>query len=68
MSLSGGQRQVAAIARALKFQARVLILDEPCAALGPAETAMVHELIRRLRAEGVGILLVTHDMPDVFAL
>jgi D-xylose transport system ATP-binding protein len=46
----------------------VLILDEPCAALGPAETAMVHELIRRLRAEGVGILLVTHDMPDVFAL
>ena len=57
-----------AIARALQFKARVLIMDEPCAALGPAETAMVHDLIRRLSAEGVGILLVTHDMPDVFAL
>jgi D-xylose transport system ATP-binding protein len=68
MSLSGGQRQVVAIARALQFKARVLIMDEPCAALGPAETAMVHELIRRLAAEGVGILLVTHDMPDVIAL
>lgn len=68
MSLSGGQRQVVAIARALQFKARVLIMDEPCAALGPAETAMVHDLIRRLSAEGVGILLVTHDMPDVFAL
>ncbi|MDT7838586.1 ATP-binding cassette domain-containing protein [Aquabacterium sp. OR-4] len=67
-SLSGGQRQVVAIARALQFKARVLIMDEPCAALGPAETAMVHDLIRRLSAEGVGILLVTHDMPDVFAL
>ena len=43
-------------------------MDEPCAALGPSETAMVHDLIRRLAAEGVGILLVTHDMPDVFAL
>ena len=68
VSLSGGQRQVVAIARALQFKARVLIMDEPCAALGPAETAMVHDLIRRLSAEGVGILLVTHDMPDVFAL
>jgi len=68
MSLSGGQRQVVAIARALQFKARVLIMDEPCAALGPSETAMVHDLIRRLSAEGVGILLVTHDMPDVFAL
>jgi D-xylose transport system ATP-binding protein len=67
-ALSGGQRQVVAIARALTFNARVLIMDEPCAALGPEETRMVHELVRRLRASGVGIFLITHDMPDVFGL
>jgi D-xylose transport system ATP-binding protein len=67
-SLSGGQRQVVAISRALYFNARVLIMDEPCAALGPEETRMVHDLVRTLKAQGVGIILVTHDMPDVFAL
>jgi D-xylose transport system ATP-binding protein len=67
-SLSGGQRQVVAISRALYFKARVLIMDEPCAALGPEETRMVHELVRRLKADGVGIFLITHDMPDVFEL
>jgi D-xylose transport system ATP-binding protein len=67
-SLSGGQRQVVAIARAVHFKARALIMDEPCAALGPEETRMVHELVRTLKAQGVGIFLVTHDMPDVFAL
>lgn len=67
-SLSGGQRQVVAISRALYFNARVLIMDEPCAALGPEETRMVHELVRRLKADGVGIFLITHDMPDVFGL
>lgn len=66
--LSGGQRQVVAISRALYFNARVLIMDEPCAALGPEETRMVHELVRRLKAQGVGIFLITHDMPDVFGL
>lgn len=66
--LSGGQRQVVAISRALHFNARVLIMDEPCAALGPEETRMVHELVRKLKAQGVGIFLITHDMPDVFAL
>lgn len=66
--LSGGQRQVVAIARALTFNARVLIMDEPCAALGPEETRMVHELVKRLRSSGVGIFLITHDMPDVFGL
>lgn len=67
-SLSGGQRQVVAISRAVYFNARVLIMDEPCAALGPEETRMVHDLVRTLKAQGVGIILVTHDMPDVFAL
>ena len=43
-------------------------MDEPCAALGPEETAMVHALVRRLKADGVGIFLITHDMPDVFGL
>ena len=67
-SLSGGQRQVVAISRALYFNARALIMDEPCAALGPQETRMVHDLIRKLKASGVGIFLISHDMPDVFGL
>ncbi|MBT0569483.1 sugar ABC transporter ATP-binding protein [Curvibacter sp. CHRR-16] len=66
--LSGGQRQVVAISRAIYFNAKILIMDEPTAALGPEETAMVGQLIRQLKAEGVGIFLITHDMPDVFAL
>ena len=66
--LSGGQRQTVAISRALYFDARILIMDEPCAALGPEETRMVGELIKQLKAEGVGIFLISHDMPDVFAL
>jgi D-xylose transport system ATP-binding protein len=67
-ALSGGQRQVVAISRALYFNARILIMDEPTAALGPEEAAMVGRLIRQLKADGVGIFLITHDMPDVFAL
>jgi D-xylose transport system ATP-binding protein len=67
-SLSGGQRQVVAISRALYFNAQVLIMDEPCAALGPEETRMVHDLVRTLKAQGVGIILISHDMPDVFGL
>ena len=66
--LSGGQRQVVAISRALYFNARILIMDEPCAALGPEETAMVGRLVKQLKADGVGIFLITHDMPDVFGL
>ena len=67
-ALSGGQRQVVAISRALYFNARILIMDEPTAALGPEEAAMVGRLIRQLKADGVGIFLITHDMPDVFGL
>jgi D-xylose transport system ATP-binding protein len=67
-SLSGGQRQVVAISRAVYFNAKALIMDEPCAALGPEETRMVHDLVRKLKAQGVGIFLISHDMPDVFGL
>jgi D-xylose transport system ATP-binding protein len=66
--LSGGQRQVVAISRAIYFNAKILIMDEPTAALGPEETAMVGNLVRQLKAEGVGIFLISHDMHDVFAL
>jgi len=65
-AMSGGQRQTVAIARALHFNARILIMDEPCAALGPAETRMVLDTILRLKSEGIGIFLISHDMPDVF--
>ncbi len=65
-SLSGGQRQSVAIAKAVHFNARILIMDEPTAALGPAETAQVGELIRQLKAEGLGIFLISHDIHDVF--
>ena len=67
-SLSGGQRQSVAIARAVHFNARILIMDEPTAALGPAETAQVRELVTQLKAEGIGILLISHDIHDVFDL
>ena len=66
--LSGGQRQVVAISRAIYFNARILIMDEPTAALGPEETAMVGNLVRQLKADGVGIFLISHDLHDVFAL
>jgi len=67
-SLSGGQRQSVAIARAVHFNARILIMDEPTAALGPAETKQVRDLIRQLRSEGIGIFLISHDIHDVFDL
>lgn len=67
-TLSGGQRQAVAIARAVHFNAQILIMDEPTAALGPAETAQVRDLIRQLRSEGLGIFLVSHDIHDVFDL
>ena len=66
--LSGGQRQAVAIARAVHFNARILIMDEPTAALGPAETAQVRNVIRQLKGEGIGIFLVSHDIHDVFEL
>jgi D-xylose transport system ATP-binding protein len=67
-SLSGGQRQAVAIARAVYFNAKALIMDEPTAALGPMETAQVRNLIRQLKDEGIGIFLISHDIHDVFDL
>ncbi|HEX6658197.1 MAG TPA: ATP-binding cassette domain-containing protein [Ilumatobacter sp.] len=65
-SLSGGQRQSVAIARAVHFNAKILIMDEPTAALGPAETTQVNELITQLKSEGIGIFLISHDIHSVF--
>ncbi|MBL0403303.1 sugar ABC transporter ATP-binding protein [Microvirga aerilata] len=67
-ALSGGQRQSVAIARAIYFNARVLIMDEPTAALGPAETQQVADLVLQLKKEGIGIFLISHDIHDVFGL
>ena len=64
--LSGGQQQSIAIARALYFNAKVLIMDEPTAALGPNESAMFQELVVRLRDEGLAMLLISHDLHQVF--
>jgi D-xylose transport system ATP-binding protein len=55
-----------AIARAVHFDARILIMDEPTAALGPAETEQVHDLIAQLKSEGIGIFLISHDIHSVF--
>jgi len=67
-ALSGGQRQSVAIARAVYFNARILIMDEPTAALGPQETQMVAELIQQLKADGIGIFLIDHDVHAVMDL
>ena len=67
-ALSGGQRQSVAIARAILFDARILIMDEPTAALGPQEAAQVGKIIRQLKADDIGIFLVSHDIHDVFDL
>jgi len=65
-SLSGGQRQTVAIARAVLQKARVVILDEPTAALGVAQTAQVLALVRRLADQGVGVVIISHNLADVF--
>lgn len=68
LRLSGGQRQSVAISRAVHFNAKILIMDEPTAALGPTETQQVRDLIRQLKSDGIGIILVSHDIHDVFEL
>ncbi|MFI7132529.1 ATP-binding cassette domain-containing protein [Nonomuraea sp. NPDC050153] len=67
-SLSGGQRQTVAIAKAVLWNSRVVILDEPTAALGVAQTAQVLELVRRLADTGLAVVLISHNMNDVFAV
>ena len=67
-TLSGGQRQSVAIARTIHFNAKILIMDEPTAALGPQETQQVADLIVQLKKEGIGIFLISHDLHDVFDL
>lgn len=65
-NLSGGQRQAVAVAKAVAFSPRVLILDEPTAALGVREVSQVLDLIRRVSSDGVGVILITHRMQDLF--
>jgi ABC-type sugar transport system ATPase subunit len=67
-NLSGGQRQAVAIARAIYWDARLMIMDEPTNNLGVPEQHKVLELIRRLRDQGVPVILITHTVPDVFAV
>ncbi|MCF2869520.1 ATP-binding cassette domain-containing protein [Octadecabacter sp. G9-8] len=67
-ALSGGQRQSVAIARAVYFNAKILIMDEPTAALGVHETEMVADLIKELKAQGLGIFLISHDTREMMEL
>ena len=67
-SLSGGQRQTVAIARSLLGAPKVVMLDEPTAALGVAQTAEVLNLVERLRENGLGVILISHNMSDVMAV
>jgi len=65
-SLSGGQRQSTAVARSVLWDAKVVLLDEPTAALGVAQTRQVLDLIRRLRDHGLGVVVISHNLADVF--
>ncbi|MEU1959750.1 ATP-binding cassette domain-containing protein [Nocardia sp. NPDC019255] len=67
-SLSGGQRQTVAIAKAVLWNSKVVILDEPTAALGVAQTQQVLELVRKLADQGLAVVLISHNMNDVFAV
>lgn len=65
-SLSGGQRQSVAVARAVMWNSKVVLLDEPTAALGVEQTRQVKDLIRRLREQGLGVVVISHNLADVF--
>jgi ABC-type sugar transport system ATPase subunit len=68
VNLSGGQRQAIAVARAIAWGRRIVIMDEPTAALGVRESSMVLELIREVRNHGLAIIMVSHNLPEVFAV
>ena len=65
-SLSGGQRQSVAVAKAVQWNSKVVILDEPTAALGVAQTRQVLELVKRLADQGLAVVLISHNLHDVF--
>ncbi len=67
-ALSGGQRQAVAIAKSVLWNSKVVLLDEPTAALGVAQTCQVLDLVRRLAEQGLGVVLISHNMADVFAV
>ncbi|MCW8356287.1 ATP-binding cassette domain-containing protein [Marinomonas pontica] len=67
-SLSGGQRQTVAIARSLLSNPKIIMLDEPTAALGVAQTAEVLNLVERVKAKGLGVIMISHNMQDVRAV
>ena len=67
-SLSGGQRQSVAVAKAVMWNSKLVIMDEPTAALGVTQTAMVLELVRNLRDRGLGVVIVSHNLNDIFAV
>jgi D-xylose transport system ATP-binding protein len=65
-TLSGGQRQSVAVARAVMWNSKLVVLDEPTAALGVAQTEQVLALVRRLGEQGLGVILISHNLHDVF--
>ena len=65
-TLSGGQRQAVAVARAAAFGSKVVVLDEPTAALGVKESGMVLDMVKQLRDKGLPVILISHNMPHVF--
>jgi len=68
LGLSGGQRQAIAVARAIAWGRRIVIMDEPTAALGVRESSMVLELIKEVRSQGLAVLMISHNLPEVFAV
>jgi D-xylose transport system ATP-binding protein len=65
-ALSGGQRQSVAVARAVMWNSRIVMLDEPTASLGVAQTRQVLDLIRKLRSQGLGVVVISHNLTDIF--
>jgi simple sugar transport system ATP-binding protein len=68
LSLSGGQRQAIAVARAIAWGTRIVIMDEPTAALGVRESSMVLELIKEVKNHGLAVIMISHNLPEVFAV